>query len=37
MNHSPRKRFGQNFLRDEAVVQRIVMAVNPAPATILWR
>jgi len=31
MNHSPRKRFGQNFLRDEAVVQRIVMAVNPRP------
>jgi 16S rRNA (adenine1518-N6/adenine1519-N6)-dimethyltransferase len=30
MNHTPRKRFGQNFLRDEAVIQRIVMAVNPA-------
>lgn len=31
MNHSPRKRFGQNFLRDAAVVHRIVMAVNPRP------
>ena len=29
MNHTPRKRFGQNFLRDDGVVQRIVMAVNP--------
>jgi 16S rRNA (adenine1518-N6/adenine1519-N6)-dimethyltransferase len=31
MNHTPRKRFGQNFLRDDSVVQRIVMAVNPRP------
>ncbi len=31
MQHIPRKRFGQNFLRDAAVVQRIVMAVNPGP------
>ena len=31
MNHIPRKRFGQNFLRDETVVHRIVMAVNPDP------
>lgn len=29
LNHTPRKRFGQNFLRDPAVVQRIIMAVNP--------
>ena len=29
MNHTPRKRFGQNFLRDDGVVQRIVIAVNP--------
>ena len=29
MNHVPRKRFGQNFLRDDAVVHRIVSAVNP--------
>lgn len=31
MNHAPRKRFGQNFLRDDGVVHRIVMAVNPKP------
>lgn len=31
LNHAPRKRFGQNFLRDPAIVQRIVMAVNPRP------
>ncbi len=31
MNHIPRKRFGQNFLRDDTVVHRIVMAVNPRP------
>jgi 16S rRNA (adenine1518-N6/adenine1519-N6)-dimethyltransferase len=30
MNHTPRKRFGQNFLRDSAVVHRIVLAVAPA-------
>ena len=29
--HRPRKRFGQNFLRDQNVIQRIVDAVNPAP------
>ena len=29
MIHTPRKRFGQNFLRDATVVHRIVMAVNP--------
>src|SRR6056300_647384 len=28
--HKPRKRFGQNFLVDESVVDRIVAAVNPA-------
>lgn len=26
-----RKRFGQNFLRDPAIIQRIVQAVNPKP------
>ncbi len=30
MSHQPRKRFGQNFLRDASVVHRIVMAVAPA-------
>jgi 16S rRNA (adenine1518-N6/adenine1519-N6)-dimethyltransferase len=31
MNHAPRKRFGQNFLRDASVLHRIVTAVNPQP------
>ncbi len=30
MNHRPRKRFGQNFLHDPAVIGRIVAAINPA-------
>ena len=30
MNHRPRKRFGQNFLRDPAVIGKIVSAVHPA-------
>ncbi|SMF97280.1 16S rRNA (adenine1518-N6/adenine1519-N6)-dimethyltransferase [Methylomagnum ishizawai] len=29
MSHIPRKRFGQNFLRDTAVVHRILMAIAP--------
>jgi len=29
MNHVPRKRFGQNFLRDSTVIARIVQAVAP--------
>lgn len=29
MNHTPRKRFGQNFLRDPSVVHRIVLAIAP--------
>lgn len=29
MNHRPRKRFGQNFLRDEAVINAIEQAVAP--------
>lgn len=28
--HRPRKRFGQNFLRDDGVVQRIIGAIAPA-------
>ncbi len=31
MNHRARKRFGQNFLRDPGVVQRIARAVHPRP------
>ncbi|MBI2779665.1 MAG: 16S rRNA (adenine(1518)-N(6)/adenine(1519)-N(6))-dimethyltransferase RsmA [Gammaproteobacteria bacterium] len=29
MQHIPRKRFGQNFLHDDSVIQRIVTVVNP--------
>lgn len=29
MNHLPRKRFGQNFLHDPAIIQRIVDSINP--------
>ena len=29
MSHTPRKRFGQNFLRDESVIADIAKAVNP--------
>ena len=31
MNHRPRKRFGQNFLHDPAIIGQIVSAVHPAP------
>lgn len=31
MNHQPRKRLGQHFLHDPAVIARIVEAVNPQP------
>ena len=30
MSHTPRKRFGQNFLRDESVIASIARAVGPA-------
>ncbi len=29
--HRPRKRFGQHFLRDAGVIQRIVAAIDPRP------
>jgi len=29
MSHTPRKRFGQHFLHDPAVIDRIVLAINP--------
>ncbi len=29
MSHRPRKRFGQNFLRDPSVIQRMVTAIAP--------
>lgn len=31
MQHQPRKRFGQNFLHDPAVIQRIHTAIAPKP------
>jgi 16S rRNA (adenine1518-N6/adenine1519-N6)-dimethyltransferase len=31
MSHIPRKRFSQNFLTDESIVNAIVSAVNPMP------
>lgn len=31
MSHQPRKRFGQHFLHDPAVIGRIIDAVGPAP------
>ena len=29
MSHTPRKRFGQNFLVDQQVIERIVASINP--------
>jgi len=31
LSHRPRKRFGQNFLHDQSVIQRIVDAIDPQP------
>jgi len=31
MSHKPRKRFGQNFLHDPAIIQRIVATIRPRP------
>jgi 16S rRNA (adenine1518-N6/adenine1519-N6)-dimethyltransferase len=30
-SHRPRKRFGQHFLRDQQVIDRIVVAIDPRP------
>lgn len=30
-SHTPRKRFGQNFLKDESVIQNIIACLNPNP------
>lgn len=30
-NHRARKRFGQNFLHDQGIIHRIVMAISPKP------
>ncbi|MDL2285066.1 16S rRNA (adenine(1518)-N(6)/adenine(1519)-N(6))-dimethyltransferase RsmA [Oxalobacter sp. OttesenSCG-928-P03] len=29
MKHTPRKRFGQNFLKDQSVIEAIIMAIAP--------
>lgn len=34
-NHRARKRFGQNFLVDNGVIERIVRAINPTPGDTL--
>ena len=31
MKHIPRKRFGQNFLVDRSIIERIVDAIDPKP------
>ncbi len=31
MDHRPRKRFGQNFLHDRGVIERIVRSIRPQP------
>jgi 16S rRNA (adenine1518-N6/adenine1519-N6)-dimethyltransferase len=31
MTHTPRKRFGQNFLHDENILRNIIAAINPQP------
>lgn len=31
MRHIPRKRFGQNFLTDDGVLNNIILAINPQP------
>ncbi|MFP4130298.1 MAG: 16S rRNA (adenine(1518)-N(6)/adenine(1519)-N(6))-dimethyltransferase RsmA [Halorhodospira sp.] len=35
MSHRPRKRLGQNFLRDPAVAQRMIAAIGPEPGQAL--
>jgi len=34
-SHPPRKRFGQHFLRDSAVIQDIIAAIHPVPDEVL--
>ncbi len=34
-SHRPRKRFGQNFLHDNSVIDRIIAAIRPQPADCL--
>jgi hypothetical protein len=34
--HLPRKRFGQHFLTDAGIIDAIVQAIAPRPATRPW-
>jgi 16S rRNA (adenine1518-N6/adenine1519-N6)-dimethyltransferase len=34
-HHIPRKRFGQNFLTDQGIIQAIVRAINPQPGDVM--
>ena len=31
MKHTPRKRFGQNFLQDQSIIRNIIVCINPLP------
>ena len=31
MKHTPRKRFGQNFLQDQSIIRNIIECINPLP------
>jgi 16S rRNA (adenine1518-N6/adenine1519-N6)-dimethyltransferase len=35
MKHIPRKRFGQNFLTDRAILDHIIRAINPQPGDLM--
>jgi len=35
MKHRPRKRFGQNFLHDQHVIDRIIASIDPRPTDLL--
>lgn len=35
MNHRPRKRFGQHFLHDKGIIERIVQSINPQASDII--
>lgn len=35
MKHIPRKRFGQNFLKDQSVLEDIISAISPKPTDLL--
>ena len=35
MKHKPRKRFGQNFLHDQQVIDRIIASIAPQPTDLI--